>query len=335
MSWTRRPVGPRSGAADASEGGLYASSDPAGAAPSEEGGRAAALSSRTAAIAERIERLREAARSEDDREFLVRLGEQLERARPMLPPLPLGGLWAPESLAAPTPCSALDAALRRRLIDIASQPPFADLEAVRSAAEAADRIGPTETRNVVLTQTLRTRAFQVAGREREVACLWGHSVAVAVAAEVLAAAVGLDPAAAFVVGLLHDAGRLVVWSWTREVERASRGTLRPAVLLAREIDAALHAPLGALVTAASALDPELVSAIEQHHDAPSGPPGCTWSDLLRCADLTAHRGGAPAGLRSISDAEWQAAVSALGLESGGADLEEDARRELKLRESRF
>jgi putative nucleotidyltransferase with HDIG domain len=221
-----------------------------------------------------------------------------------------------------------DPALATRLVGIANSPFYRGLGGVQSLSDAIVRIGLGETRNIVLAVALRSRVFRVPGHEAEVERLWSHSVAASVAAQVIGARVGADPDAAFLAGLLHDLGSVVLLASIGEIECASRGRLRLGDTLHDRLNQAVHAELGAHVAAAWRIEASLVAAIAEHHD--------DWVDsasrmtrVVRCADLMAHR--VRPGPRP--EATWAGALVSLGLEGSAGDLEEEIRDALRSRES--
>ena len=126
---------------------------------------------------------------------------------------------------------------------------------------------------------------------------WRHAIATALSAQALAVARGLDGETAYVSGLLHDIGRLVLAvhypvAFAESMQRvadddafqvdAERATLG--------ID---HAEIGAMVAGHWGLAPAVVDAIRHHHDLPDTAAGSTGAhpgpalqqvDLVHLAD---------------------------------------------------
>jgi len=230
-----------------------------------------------------------------------------------------------------------DPSLATRLVGIANSPFYQAFTPVQSLSDAVVRIGLGETRNIVLAVMLRSRVFRVPGREHEVDRLWEHSIAASISAQVIGAVVGEDPEAAFLLGLLHDIGRVVLLSLVGEVERGSKPRVSLDAALIDKLDARLHAPLGAMIAQAWRIDSALVDAIEQHHRPKSSSEDAPCMPLVaRCADLMAHRLHPGTSPSAPSDADWARALGALGLDlDAGEDLEDEVREMLEARSKRL
>lgn len=128
--------------------------------------------------------------------------------------------------------------------------------------------------------------------------VWRHSLAVGVAAELLAGVHrAVDAKQAYVAGLLHDIGLLV----TQQVGGADV-----------EIDASSHAALGAEVAELMGLSPVLAAAIRHHHNDPLG--NAPLEATLAAAELVADQAGYALGAdQAGSDAVVTAALEHLEL----------------------
>lgn len=100
-----------------------------------------------------------------------------------------------------------DAALATRVLALSRSPYYAQRNLPRNLLEAVPVLGLKTLRGTVLasaTQSLMTRENKISEK------LWNHSLAVALAARILARrADGPDPDDAFLAGLLHDIGQMV------------------------------------------------------------------------------------------------------------------------------
>ncbi|MHC4473385.1 MAG: HDOD domain-containing protein, partial [Planctomycetota bacterium] len=110
---------------------------------------------------------------------------------------------------------------------------------------------------------------------------WQHSLAVATAARTIAKEVGYDlPEEAFIGGLLHDVGKLVIDvyapdEYTRLLEDAGDDPTEMAAAERRALEMD-HAQVGSLVAEQWNLPKVLKAAIQFHHEAPDrlgGAPG--------------------------------------------------------------
>jgi putative nucleotidyltransferase with HDIG domain len=102
---------------------------------------------------------------------------------------------------------------------------------------------------------------------------WQHSVATALCARELAPRAGLDAEEAFLAGLMHDFGCLVLALHCPQGAAAAMALSRQQVLPLHEAEAEVlglnHAQVGALLAQHWHFPPEIVAAIEHHHRLPS------------------------------------------------------------------
>lgn len=168
-----------------------------------------------------------------------------------------------------------DAELCARVLQIASGPMFGTGHAFTSIADAAGQLGI----ELMIGLALASYAFALAqGVDRpppeiDLAELQRHSLQVARAARRLA---GTPEAAgdAFIAGLVHDIGKLVIAIAFPEVVAAAREDGR-AVLTSdaeRRLLGTSHAELGAWLLGRWGLPLPVVDAIA-HHDEPNAPGG--------------------------------------------------------------
>lgn len=145
---------------------------------------------------------------------------------------------------------------------------------VHDLSVAARLLGFHEFSNVALTVYL-SRMFSppMAFGTFTMAGLWGHSVAVAAAAQLVSRVCGCaDPAEAFTAGLLHDIGLLFCCKQMRRrfmqvVERVRGRTMTPHV--ERQVYSFDHAQLGSHVARNWEFPAQVVDAIAYHHDVES------------------------------------------------------------------
>jgi putative nucleotidyltransferase with HDIG domain len=99
--------------------------------------------------------------------------------------------------------------------------------------------------------------------------LWSHAVATAITARKLASATNGDPEQAYLAGLLHDMGKLLI---LRAVDHcaASGGSLDLTPIVLNELLEMMHAEVGHRMLTEWQL-PEAVcqAALQHHHDAES------------------------------------------------------------------
>src|SRR5690606_2276692 len=100
--------------------------------------------------------------------------------------------------------------------------------------------------------------------------LWNHSLAVAIAAQILAPRAGVDSEVAFTTGLLHDLGKISLaqmygQGYTELIEEAKKENL-PLYELERQNLQIDHARACARLLEGWNFPTQIVSAIESHHE---------------------------------------------------------------------
>lgn len=166
---------------------------------------------------------------------------------------------------------ATDQALTAKLIRISNSAYYGFARRTSTVREAVVMLGFKQVRQVAVGASLMN-AF--AGRKSEafdIDLFWGHSVAVAVAAEALAKkSFAVKPEDAFTAGILHDIGRLVL----RQVMPAE---FNEAVVMARGGGISLgeaellttgyaHDEIGRALGETWKFPGHLVEAVQCHHD---------------------------------------------------------------------
>ena len=113
-----------------------------------------------------------------------------------------------------------DAALTARLLRIANSPSFGQYGKIATVSRAITVLGVRQVRDLTVGLTA-VRAFDGISNELvTMESFWRHSLLCAVAAAHIAAHRGAEPGeSAFVAGLLHDIGQLVLFSRAQNEER--------------------------------------------------------------------------------------------------------------------
>ena len=145
----------------------------------------------------------------------------------------------------------------------------------------------------------------------DVGSFWRHSIAAALCAKNLARHAHIDQDYAFIAGLLHDIGRLVLASSFPEqyalvvARRDSQDmTIGEAELLVLGVD---HQRAGQMLAEAWMFPPLIQRAIGQHH-APASTDLCNVPGIVHMADAMVHAldlgGSADAAVPRLHDAAW-------------------------------
>ena len=186
-----------------------------------------------------------------------------------------------------------DPALTARLLRLANSAFYGVPGRVAGIDDAVQLIGLRSLRLLAMTAAVTLQFNAPAGAAHWMDAFWRHTLAVAHMAQALAERRGLPVERAYVAGLLHDIGRLVLRS--AGPEAASWG--------------ADHAAVGAAVARHWHLPEAVAAAIAAHHVPPGGGGAPTLVDVVHVADALAHglgfgydeREQAPA----IDAATWQ------------------------------
>lgn len=225
-----------------------------------------------------------------DREALARDIHRL----PSLPPivLELMNLVRTESpLGTLGETLSLDQALSAKVLQLANSPFYGVSGRVASIRDGISILGTSQLTCMVMAAALTLQFEERYGQSLHLDSFWKHSVGCAVAAKHVAMACGLDSAAAFSAGLLHDVGRLVIEShYPQEVAQAlawSETNDLPQCDAEQSLLGICHVEIGGWVSRHWCFAPEIVQAIEHHHwptDAPVEP----LTDVVHIADAITH-----------------------------------------------
>jgi HD-like signal output (HDOD) protein len=186
-----------------------------------------------------------------------------------------------------------DAALHARVLEVLGAglaPPGCP---IRTLGEAVTRVGIDLVVGIVLAAHAFELAAERAAPELSIAALWSHSLAIAGAARALAAPEAADDA--FLAGLVHDVGRILIATELPDDHAAiarrhhAQGGSRTEA--ERAVLGTTHAELGAYALAIWGLGLPVVDAIARHGDPTEA------STPVLAALRVAHvrsRGGLPA-----------------------------------------
>jgi putative nucleotidyltransferase with HDIG domain len=181
---------------------------------------------------------------------------------------------------------AADAALTGRTLAISRSPRYAQRRQPSSVHEAILVLGFHTLRNIVMAaaaQSFISRTNKVAKQ------LWRHSLAAALAARMLSERSGIaDPELAFLAGLLHDVGEIVLLNgdprgfeqMVEEVQQ-SNGSL---VIKEREQYAFDHASIGLALLDYWDIDERIGQAAYWHHYDGDGIDADSLVSILKMAD---------------------------------------------------
>jgi putative nucleotidyltransferase with HDIG domain len=186
----------------------------------------------------------------------------------------------------------VDQALAAHIIGAANSASMTSSARVKSVRQAVVRIGMEAARHIVCAALLR-KLFE----SKHSRALWNHSLDVAESAASLATRCGLvDREEAFLAGLMHDVGKLVILNLPMAaLESRARLTQSgcPDPIVERILLSEDHASIGARVLRNWRFAESIAVAVENHHRPERNPlPLCS---ILYLAELSA---GQDRGLES-------------------------------------
>ena len=190
-----------------------------------------------------------------------------------------------------------DPLVTTRILRLVNSPAYGAREPVKALNRACRRLGLKPLRSLLVGLAAR-QVFQSRDPRirEEFDRIWAHCVATALVARRLADRVfGMDPAAAYLAGLLHDVGKPVVAAFLLEAERQllselDQPWLSPAVW-SRTVDVAQQR-VGLALVESWGLPAEVREAIEGQQ---AFDPNRRYGNLVRYADAVATLEGFGAG----------------------------------------
>lgn len=202
-------------------------------------------------------------------------------------------------------------AVSSAVLRIANSATFAGMPALARIDSAIARLGLQEV-GLVATAAIHKGRFDHNSPERQklMLTLWTHSITVALGARRLAASTGVDASEAFLGGLLHDVGRLLVLQGVDAFERAHK-TSTPADSLL-DLMEVLHARLGHRVLASWRMAPPVCDVALRHHE--SARPEDQLLATVQVADEIARKMGASLVPNPLLDVTQHAAIEVLRLD---------------------
>jgi putative nucleotidyltransferase with HDIG domain len=186
-----------------------------------------------------------------------------------------------------------DAALAGRILSLSRSPIFALRQLPRTLQEAIAVLGLRALERVLVAAGAQS---VYAGRSKASQALWNHSLATALASQFLSKRIGLhDVDQAFLAGLLHDVGQMVILHGDRERFEGMWTDVRlqkkASMEWEREWYHLDHTWIGASVLYRWGLEKEPILAVFRHHDTFFDVDPTSLDALVQMANFLADRIG--------------------------------------------
>jgi putative nucleotidyltransferase with HDIG domain len=182
-----------------------------------------------------------------------------------------------------------DQVLASRVLGLANSAYSAPMQPISTIPEAVVRLGTNAIRNVVITVCYTSRLHDPATYGARGRALVDHGIGTAYLARLVADRCHASPDEAFLCGLLHDVGKLVVLKAAFD-HRRKTGTSVAEPELAAAIETA-HAELGALALRQWRLPETLDEPVRYHHRYLHARTYPREAAITYCANLLSHRYG--------------------------------------------
>lgn len=185
---------------------------------------------------------------------------------------------------------AKDQVLAARVLGLANSAYSSPLQPITTVTDAVVRLGAAAVRNVVITVCFSSRMHDPAVYGTQGRDMVDHAIGTAYLARLVAEHARASRDEAFLYGLLHDIGKLVILKTAHDYEKQHRTRLAPEI-----VDLALverHASMGALAMRRWKLPASLDEPVLFHHNYQAAPPHRRTEAAVACAaNLLAHRYG--------------------------------------------
>lgn len=211
-----------------------------------------------------------------------------------------------------------DQVLTTRLLSLANSAHYMSSIDVTTVPEAIMRMGAAAVRNLAVTLCVTSRMLDrnVYGAHGQL--LVDHGLGTAYVARLVADDAGADPEQAFLCGLLHDIGKMVILKWHYDHVKRTGQAMDAAELA--ELLTRWHPHVAALAFRRWGLPPELDEPVLYHHDYTQATTARRMAAVIYLANRLSHRYGfgcEPDGTDPLTDpvtreleldAEWLAEI---------------------------
>ncbi len=179
-----------------------------------------------------------------------------------------------------------DASLAGHVLRISNSALYAPTAPIVSLQQAVSRLGMKKIREIALLIATQTKVFRVPGYDVQVRAIFKHSIAAAAFAQEIARLRRWNVEDAFLCGLLHDAGKPVLWQLLADVQRDLK--LGVESNLVDDILDSMHAAVGSQLVESWKLPERIAETIAYHHRPQEAPNFAQSAMMVNLADDLAH-----------------------------------------------
>jgi len=186
-----------------------------------------------------------------------------------------------------------DAALASKLLMISNSALFNFPSEIDTIEKAITVVGHKQLNELILSCSVVSMFKDIPQDVIDMEQFWRHSIAVATTARILAAARReQNKEKFFTAGLLHDIGKLIMFSeipkYAKEVINNCSETNTLMHIAEKNILGFDHAKLGALLLAKWNLPTEIVTAVAHHHTPSTSRGDIVTASIIHIADIITH-----------------------------------------------
>lgn len=186
-----------------------------------------------------------------------------------------------------------DQALTVRVLRLANSPFYGAPGQVSRIGDAVQMLGLRTVASALAAVSLRTALGSLSCKEFCFADYWRHTLCTAIAARELAQVAKMDTGEAFLLGLLHDVGKVILAMTSPELESHVLQLARSEGMAMHDAEQRLfgvtHAEVGAVVARQWNFPASFAEAIADHHRSPTTTGGqVTFPHLIYMANQLAH-----------------------------------------------
>lgn len=187
----------------------------------------------------------------------------------------------------------MDPALSAAVLKLSNSAFYGRIMKVRSLKQAVQVLGFVAVRNLVLLITVFKSFKNLKKNDRlNLSEFWMHSFLCGLAAEILAKHMDENRSDLFIMGLMHDIGKLLLYQEVHEdylkVIEASGNSLYNTLKKEDEILGINHAVVGKMLFAKWMFPADLLCAAEFHHHPWKAPENKIFPMMINVADFLAH-----------------------------------------------